>query len=55
MEKYAGNKGYKILQHQISTPNTASIALHEKLGYETEGYVYLNKKGNDVILYLKAL
>ena len=53
--KYAMEKGYKIIQQQIRTDNVASIRLHEKLGFETDGYVYVNQKGHDILLYLKAL
>ena len=53
--KYAMEKGYRIIQQQIRTNNAASLSLHEKLGFETDGYVYVNRKGHDIILYLKAL
>ena len=53
--KYAMGKGYRIIQQQIRTDNAASLSLHEKLGFETDGYVYVNRKGHDIILYLKAL
>ena len=53
--EYAKDRGYKILQEQILTTNTASIRLAEKLGAETDAYVYKNRKGNDVVLYLKLL
>ena len=52
---YAREKGYKIIQQQVRTDNRSSIRLHEKLGFETDGYVYVNRKGHDIILYLKAL
>lgn len=51
----AKRKGYKIVSQQIRTNNIASIALHQSLGFETDGYVYINKKGNDVVIYLKLL
>ena len=53
--KYAMEKGYRIIQQQIRTDNAASLSLHEKLGFETDGYVYVNQKGHDVLLYLKVL
>ncbi|MBR5837674.1 MAG: GNAT family N-acetyltransferase [Victivallales bacterium] len=53
--KYAMEKGYRIIQQQIRTNNAASLSLHEKLGFETDGYVYVNQKGHDVLLYLKVL
>lgn len=52
---YAREKGYKIIQQQVRTDNLSSIRLHEKLGFETDGYVYVNQNGHDIILYLKAL
>lgn len=51
----AKSKGYKVVQQQICTDNVASIALHNSLGFETDEYVYRNKKGNEVLIYLKAL
>ena len=51
----AKGKGYKVIMQQIRTDNVASIALHNSLGFETDGYVYKNKKGNEVLIYVKAL
>ena len=51
----AKNKGYKIAVQQIRRDNVASIALHQRIGFETDGYVYKNKKGNEVLIYLKSL
>ena len=51
----ASRMGYKTVLQQIRSDNTASIALHNRLGFETDGYPYKNKKGNDVVIYLKAL
>ena len=51
----AKRKGYKIVSQQIRTNNAASIALHQSMGFETDGYVYINKRGNDVVIYLKLL
>ena len=53
--KTAKNKGYKLMSQQIRLNNTASIALHNKLGFETDGYIYTNKKGNDVQIFIKLL
>ena len=53
--KEAAGKGYRIIQQQVRTANTASIRLHEKLGFETDGYIYKNRHNHDVLLYLKAL
>ncbi|MCR5379527.1 MAG: GNAT family N-acetyltransferase [Lentisphaeria bacterium] len=52
---HAKEKGYRIIQQQVRTDNLPSIRLHEKLSFETDGYVYVNRKGHDIILYLKAL
>ncbi len=51
----AREMGYKIVSQQIRTDNTASIALHSSLGFETNGLVYTNAKGNEVAIYLKSL
>lgn len=51
----AKNMGYKTVLQQIRVDNTPSLALHSRLGFETDGYTYKNKKGNDVLIYLKSL
>jgi len=51
----AKEKGFKIVSQQIRTDNVASIALHSSLGFETNGLVYTNSKGNEVAVYLKSL
>lgn len=51
----AKSKGYKVVLQQIRVDNVASIALHNSLGFETDEYVYRNKKGNEVCIYLKSL
>lgn len=51
----AKRKGYQVVMQQIRTGNVASIALHNSLGFETDGYVYRNKKGNEVLFYIKVL
>ena len=51
----AREKGFKIASQQIRINNTASIALHRSLGFETNGFVYTNSKGNEVSIYLKCL
>ena len=53
--KIAKSRGYKVAMAQIRTDNIPSIALHKKLGFETEGSEYINKKGNTVVIYLKYL
>ena len=51
----AKNMGYKLVSQQIGRNNAASIALHNKLGFETDEYIYRNKKGNEVLIYVKPL
>ena len=51
----AKNMGYKLVSQQIGQNNAASIALHNKLGFETDEYIYRNKKGNEVLIYVKPL
>ena len=51
----AKNMGYKLISQQIRRNNVASIALHNKLGFETDDYIYTNKKGNEVLIYVKPL
>ena len=53
--KIAKNKGYKLMSQQIRVDNTASISLHKKLGFETDEYIYKNKHGNDVLIFIKLL
>ena len=48
-------KGYKIVYQQVRADNIASIKLHHKVGFETDNYIYKNQKGDDVILFFKAL
>ncbi len=51
----AKDRGYKIILQQVRSNNIPSIALHKSLGFETNKYTYINKKGNEVFLFLKAL
>lgn len=51
----AKRQEYKIVSQQIRTNNIASIALHQSLGFETNDYTYINKRGNEVVIYLKSL
>ena len=44
-----------IIQDQVHTDNQASIALHNSLEFETDGYVFKNAKDKDVLLYLFCL
>ncbi|MCH5165420.1 MAG: GNAT family N-acetyltransferase [Clostridiales bacterium] len=49
------SKGYKIVCQQVLAANSASIALHKSLGFETDEYCYKNQKGVDVYIFLKSL
>ncbi len=51
----AAELGFRIVLQQILTDNEASLRLHEKLGFESDGYRYRNAKDREVVLYLKAL
>lgn len=51
----AKSKGYRIAAQQVRRDNHPSIALHRSLGFETDGYGYINRKGNEVFVFLKAL
>ena len=53
--KIAQEKGYTLAMNQVRTDNVASIALHKKLGFETDGYEYQNRRGQSVCLWLKSL
>ena len=53
--KYAAEKNYRIILDQVRRDNKASIRLHEKLGFESDGYVYRNQRDQEVILYMKPL
>ena len=53
--KYASTKGYKLVMDQVRADNDASIKLHEKLGFETDGYIYKNQKNHDVVIYIKQI
>ena len=49
------SKDYKIAYTQVLSNNAASIALNRSLGFETDNYGYINKKGNEVYIFLKSL
>ena len=51
----AKGRGYMVIQDQVAADNGPSIALHEKLGFETDGYEYTNKRDRRVILYSLCL
>lgn len=51
----AKEAGYSVVLDQVRTDNAASIRLHEAFCFETDGYVYRNKRDHAVVLYLKLL
>ena len=51
----AAQRGYRLAVDQVRADNAASIRLHEKLGFETDGYIYKNRNDRQVLLYYKAL
>ena len=51
----AGILGYRIIQDQVRADNPSSIALHHRLGFETDGYLYRNAGGKEVLLFLYCL
>lgn len=53
--RIAKKSGYRILFQQVRTNNTASIGLHESLGFERDNHVFKNERGNDVYIYLKVI
>ena len=55
LTRYASEQGYLVLVDQVRADNKASIRLHEKLGFETDGYVCTNQRGHEVLLYVKAI
>ncbi len=55
LSEQAKEKGYRAVLDQVRTDNAASIRLHEKAGFESDGYAYRNRRGHEVVLYLKLL
>lgn len=47
--------GYSVVMDQVRADNVSSIGLHEKLGFENDGYVYINRKGDEVLIFVKPL
>ena len=47
--------GYRLVMDQVRKDNRASIRLHEKHGFTTDGCIYRNKRDHEVIYYLKLL
>ena len=55
LSEYVAEKGYRMILDQVRADNAASVRLHEKLGFETDGCVYRNRKGHEVVLYMKPV
>ncbi len=55
MIEAAKGRGYQILQDLVRADNGASIALHEKLGFLTDGSVHTNAGGRQVLIYRLCL
>lgn len=53
--RLAKEKGFSIAMDQVLVDNPASLAIHRKLGFECDGYVYRNQKDNNVCLWIKVL
>lgn len=51
----ARTKGFRIALHQVAVSNAASVALHRALGFESDEYIYRNKKGREVLIFCKSL
>ena len=51
--RYAAEKGYRAVLDQVAKDNEASIRLHEGSGFESDGYVYRNRRDREVLLYLR--
>lgn len=51
----AASKGYRIMFNQVRADNLASIRLHEKMGFESDKYIYRNQKNKEIILYIRNL
>lgn len=51
---YAKRRGYAIAAGSVNARNEASVALHEKLGFEAYR-TYINPHGEKMIFYIKTL
>jgi len=51
----AAENGYHLILDQVRTDNRASIRLHEKFDFSTDGSVYRNKRDHDVVYFVKRL
>lgn len=51
----AKSRKYKIVFQQIKINNIPSINLHKRLAFETDDYCFMNKKGKEVLIFIKPL
>ena len=51
----ASSLGYEIVVDEIRSDNTASLKLHEKLGFENSNHIYRNSKGHEAVRYFKVI
>ncbi|MBO4384906.1 MAG: GNAT family N-acetyltransferase [Clostridia bacterium] len=51
----ARERGYGTVRNQVRADNAASIALHEKLGFKTDGKVCKNSRGRDTLTYILSV
>lgn len=51
----AKRKKFKIALQQIQSNNIFSINLHKRLAFETDNYFLKNKKGKEVLIFIKPL
>ena len=49
------SRGYKIVVQQVQRNNIPSITMHKNLAFETDNYCYTNRKGKEVLIFLKPL
>ena len=51
---HAQSLGYSVITSQVRKDNTASVALHAKLGFVPD-HEYVNARGHEVYFYIKPL
>ena len=51
----ASDLGYQIVSQQVRVDNVAAVALHKTLGFEKDGYLYMDRNGSKVMIYLKSI
>lgn len=51
----ASGLGYEIIVDEIRSDNSASLKLHEKLGFENSNHIYRNSKGHEAVRFFKVI